>query len=85
MKSTYTVSEAQSQLPRLLKEAENGAPVRIRRRNETVAYVLSRERLEAIVETLEILGSEDAMRALRRHRDKKTRFLPLSALDKSDG
>jgi prevent-host-death family protein len=81
MKSTYTVSEAQSRLPQLLKEAEKGEPVCIRRHNETVAYILSRERMEAIVETLEILDNPEAMRAIREHRANKTKFVPLSALD----
>jgi antitoxin YefM len=75
------VSDAQSQLPRLLKEIQKGAPVSIRRHNETVAYLLSRERMEAIVETLELLGNAPAMKAIRQHRAGKTRFAPLSALD----
>jgi prevent-host-death family protein len=81
MKSTYTVTEAQASLPRLLRQAAKGDPVCIRRRNETVAYLLSRERMEAIVETLEILGSTDAMRAVRAHRAGKMKFLPLASLD----
>jgi antitoxin YefM len=81
VKTTYSVSEAQSQLPRLLKEIQKGAPVSIRRHNETVAYLLSRERMEAIVETLELLGNAPAMKAIRQHRAGKTRFAPLSALD----
>ncbi len=75
------MSDAQSQLPRLLKEIQKGAPVSIRRHNETVAYLLSRERMEAIVETLELLGNAPAMKAIRQHRAGKTRFAPLSALD----
>jgi len=42
MKSTYSVSEAQSQLPRILKEVQKGEPVSIRRHDETVAYLVSR-------------------------------------------
>ena len=84
MKSTYTVTEAQAKLPRLLRQAAKGDPVCIRRRNLTVAYVLSRERMEAIVETLEILGNEHAMRAIRAHRAGKTKFLPLASLDDED-
>jgi prevent-host-death family protein len=81
MKSTYTVSEAQSRLPKLLKEAQAGETVCIRRHNEPVAFLLSRERMEAIVETLEILGNQDAMRAIRDHRAGKTKFVPVSILD----
>ena len=84
MKSTYTVTEAQAKLPGLLRQAAKGGPICIRRRNETVAYLLSRERMEAIVETLEILGNPSAMRAIRAHRSGKTRFLPLSSLDREE-
>lgn len=84
MKSTYTVSEAQSRLPRLLKNAEKGESIAIRRHNETVAYLLSRERMEAIVETLEILANPNAMRAIRSHRAGKTKFFGMKALEKKD-
>lgn len=84
MKATYTVTEAQARLPRILKQAAAGDPVCIRRRNETVAYVVSRERMEAIVETLEILGNAEAMRAIRAHRAGKTKFLPLTSLGDDD-
>jgi len=80
-RSTYSVSRAQSELPRLLREAESGALVGIARRDETVAYLLSRERLEGIVETLEMLANPRARRAIDEHRSGRTRFTPLSALD----
>lgn len=81
MSSTYSVTQAQSQLPGLIKKAEEGQPVRIRRRDETVAFLVSRERMEAIVETMEILANPDAMKAIAAHRAGRTKFLPLSALD----
>jgi antitoxin (DNA-binding transcriptional repressor) of toxin-antitoxin stability system len=43
------VTQAQSQLPGLIKQAEEGQPVRIQRREETVAFLVSRQRMEAIV------------------------------------
>lgn len=82
MKSTYTVTEAQARFPGLLRQAARSGPVCIRRRNETVAFLVSRERMEAIVETLEILGNPGAMRAIRAHRAGKMRFLPLASLDR---
>lgn len=84
MKSTYSVSEAQSALPRLLKSAERGEAVCIRRHNEPVAYIVSQERMEAIVETMEILANSAAMRAIGEHREKKTKFVPLSKLDRDE-
>src|SRR5262249_57016856 len=79
-KHTYTVSAAQSQLPRLIRDAERGRPVAISRRDRTVAYILSQERLDAIVETMELLANPDAKKALDDHRSGTTRFLPLSPL-----
>lgn len=81
MAATYSVTQAQSQLPSLIREAEEGTPVRIRRRDETVAYVVSRERMEAIVETMELLANPDAMRAIAAHRKGRAKLLPLSALE----
>jgi len=81
-KNTYTVTAAQSQLPSLIREAEKGRPIAIRRHDQTVAYIVSQERLEAIVETMEILANPAARRAIDRHRTGKMRFLPLSALDR---
>jgi prevent-host-death family protein len=84
VKTTYSVSEAQSQLPRLLKEAEAGGPISIRRHDETVAFLVSRERMDAIVETLEILGNRFAVQAIERHRAGKTKFASVEALDKAE-
>jgi len=81
MKSTYSVAEAQSQLPRLIKEAEAGGPVRIRRREETVAFLVSRERMEAIAETLEILANPDAVKAIESHRRGLSKLRSLAALE----
>ncbi len=81
MSSTYSVTQAQSQLPGLLKQAEQGQPVRIRRRDVTVAFLVSRHRMEAIVETMEVLANPEAMKAIAEHRRGRTKFLPLAALD----
>ena len=55
--------------------------MRIRRRDETVAFLVSRARMEAIVETIEILATPAAMKAIGEHRAGRTKFLTLSALD----
>ena len=79
MSSTYSVSEAQSNLPRLLKDAVHHS-IAIRRRDETVAYLVSRHRMEAIAETLELLANPEAMKAIRAHQVGKMKFFPLSSL-----
>ncbi len=82
MASTYSVSQAQSRLPALIRKAEQGEPVTISRRNVTVAYLISRERMEAMVETMEILANREAMKALDAHRTGRTKFLPASMVDR---
>lgn len=81
MASTYSVAQAQSQLPGLIKRAESGESVAIRRRDETVAFLVSRERMEALVETLEILANPDAMKAIQEHREGRTKFVSVTTLD----
>lgn len=84
MFSTYSVTQAQTNLPRLLKDAVEEGSIAITRREETVAYLVSRERMEAIAETLEILGDPKAMKAIRDFEAGKTKFQPLSVLDEKN-
>ncbi len=81
MNSIYSVSEAQSNLPRLLRDAASEGSIAITRHAKTVAYVISADRMEAILETMEILGNPEAMQAIRDSEEGRTKFLPLSALD----
>ena len=81
MDSTYSVTQAQTNLPRLIKEAAEEGSIAITRHEETVAYLISRGRMDAIMETLELLGNAAAMKALRNYEVRKTKFLPLAALN----
>ncbi len=83
MSSTYSVTEAQTNLPRLLKDAAHRA-IAIRRHGDVVAYLLSRERMEAIIETLEILGNPHAMKTIRAYERGKLKFHPLSSINAAD-
>lgn len=82
MKNTYTISQAQAKLPALVREAADHT-VTITRHDETVAYVLSRERMEGLLETLELLGNPKAMKELRRAVVGKGRYYRLSG-DRED-
>ena len=66
MKNTYSVAKAQANFTRILKEAEKH-PISITRHDETVAFILSRDRMEAIVETLEIMANPEAVKTIREH------------------
>ena len=80
VKTTYSITSAQANLPRVVRESEN-ALIKITKRDETVAYVVSKERMESILETLEIMGNPKAMEAIRQDRAGKTKYYPLDSLD----
>jgi len=76
MKSTYSVSRAQAGLPRILKEAEDHI-VAITRHDEKIAYLISSEQLESLIESLELMSNPKAVKAVRDAREGKTRYYPL--------
>ena len=78
MKTTFSISEAQAQLPRLVRSKET---ITVRKRDEAVAFIVPRERMEALLETMEILANPAARRAIRRDQSGKGKYLPLSVLD----
>lgn len=80
MTSTYSITEAQANFPALVRACQN-TPITITRRDEVVGYLLSPARMEAIVESMEILANPKAMRAIRDYEKGLTKFQPLSALD----
>ena len=82
MKTQYSVEEAQVELPRILREAEEQTVV-ITQRGKAVAYLLSPERFEAMLETMEIMSNPAAMEAIRDYKSGKTKFLPLDTLNDS--
>ena len=79
MKTTLNITEAQAHLPRLFRSKKT---VTICRRGQTVAFLVSRERMEGIFETLEILSNPEAMKAVRRARSGKGKYIPLEQLEK---
>ncbi len=81
MKSTYSVTKAQSGLPRLLRDAAKTGTIAITRHDETVAYLVSRERMDAIAETLDLLGNPGVMDAVRQYRSGVMGFQPLQDRD----
>jgi prevent-host-death family protein len=80
MPSTYSITEAQAKFPALVRESQD-KPITITRRDKVVGYLLSPERMEAIVETMELLANPKAMRAIRDYEHGRTKFSPLSALE----
>ena len=80
MANTYSITEAQAKFPSVVREAAEH-PVVITRRDKVVGYLLSPERFEAILETMEILANPEAMKAIRDAEEGKTKYHPISILD----
>ena len=80
MPDTYTIKTAQQRFSAIVQEAEDH-PVTITRQGKAVAVMMSIDRMEAIAETMEVLADPKAMSAIRRHREGKSIYHPLSALD----
>jgi len=85
MKTTVTATEAKTQFSRLLRQVEAGETIAISKRDETVAFLIPRGHLEALVETMEVLGNPAAMQAIRQHEAGGLSFQPLSSLDEDEG
>ena len=82
MKTTLSVTEAQKQLLRLVESKET---ITLQKREETVAFIVPKERMEALLETMEVMANPAAMRAIRRDQSGKGKYLPLSVLDEDKG
>ncbi len=79
MNSTYSITQAQAKFPGLVREAQ-AAPVLITRHDETVAYVVSKQRMDAIAETLDLLANPAALKALRAARKGRSRYVALDEI-----
>ncbi len=66
-------------MPSLLRDPKTSF-VPISRHNETVGYLLSKKRMDAIVETMELLADPKAMQAIEKARSGKTRYTRLDRL-----
>ncbi len=76
MKS-FSIAAGQKHFPRVVAASQRGEPVPIERHGSTVAYVVSKERFDSYLETMELLSSAEFVRVLRLHRQRK---LPLREL-----
>ncbi len=81
MKSTFTLTEAQAQLSRLVRSKET---IGISRHGQTEAFLVPRERMEAILETLELMANSAAMKAVDRDRAGRTQYVPLESVGDDD-
>ena len=60
MNSTVTISELQAQTPKLVREAERRGLLAVTRHGRIAAFLISKDRVEAMIETMEILADPEA-------------------------
>jgi len=75
--STYTISQAQARLPSLIKEDSFAISVH----GEVKGFYLSRQRLEAMIESIELLENPGFTVALKAHQSGKSKTYTVEQLD----
>ena len=83
MNSTVTVSELQAQTPRIVREAERRGIMAVTRHGRVAAFLISKDRVEAMIETMEILSDPEAMKAIREFETGKTKMKPVTCLNEA--
>ena len=81
MDYTVSISQLQAQAPKLVRRVQHEGAISIARHGRTVAVLLSRERMEAIIETFELMGNPRAMKAIRDYEAGKAVMKDSSCLD----
>ena len=64
----------------MVKEAKTGGVAAITSKRRAVAYIIGKERLGSILETVEILANPEAMRAIRDYESGRTKSYSLDAI-----
>ncbi len=75
--STVTVSEAQANLPKLIRQDCFAIP----RHGKVVGVFVSKDRMEAVVESIELLAKPDFNKALKEHKTGKAKLYKVEELD----
>ena len=80
VKTTYSISKGQSQFPALVRAAQRRGVATVTKHDEAVVYVVSREKWEAVLETMELLANSGFQQQWRRLRAGKVKYRSLEAL-----
>ena len=78
MKSTFSVTEAQANLPRIIRSS---CIVGISKHHKVAGFYVPRERFEALLETMELLANPRAMKTLRLAKAGKLKYRRLAAVE----
>ena len=82
MNDTYTIAQAQANLPRLCRSKKRFV---IARRDKPVYVAMPIEDFDAVLETMELLANPKAMKALRTAKAGKAKYKVLNLNDENFG
>ena len=74
MQNTYSITKGQRQFPAMVRAAQRRGVAVVTKHDATVAYLVSRDKWEGILETLELLANPNFQRQLRRIRAGKVKY-----------
>ena len=77
--SIVSVTEAQARLSKLIDQDSFA----ISRHGKIAGIYLSRDRIEALIETMELLGNSEFARALKDYESGRMKFYDAAVLDKA--
>jgi prevent-host-death family protein len=82
---TCSISDFARNPAAIVRQAQQKGSVTVCRNGRVVGFLISRDRMEAILETLELMGDPDAMKAIRQYEASKARLKDVSCLDDDKG
>jgi len=80
MKDTYSIKELQRETAAAVRAAEEGSLITVTRHDRPVVHVISADRLNGILETMELLADQSFMQQLKRLQAGKLKLHPASSL-----
>ncbi|MEI7730611.1 MAG: type II toxin-antitoxin system Phd/YefM family antitoxin [Verrucomicrobiota bacterium] len=83
MHSTITVSDLQKQTPKIVREIERQGMCGVTRNGRLAAFLISKSKVEAMIETMEILADPEAMKAIREFESGKMTTKSVESLDEN--
>jgi prevent-host-death family protein len=74
MKHIASIAQLQAGLSKFIKRAETDGIVPVSRNGRTVAFLVSREKMAALLETMELQKNAELMAIIRDHKAGKLTF-----------
>ncbi len=81
MNPPVTITDFNAKAAEHVRKAEETGVITITRQGHPIAYLISRDKMESILETLDILANPAAMKAIRDYEAGEMTFKDVTCLD----